>query len=107
MGNETLMCTKTISLSITVISFFFSVLMRGKIFSRVVAPPTSEGKSPRSGGRDSMFGIMTVYGLDGPGFEPRWGKEFFLFQTGSGAHQAFSAVGTGALSWTSAAEAWR
>ena len=81
--------------------------MRGKIFSRVVAPPTSEGKSPRSGGRDSMFGIMTVYGLDGPGFEPRWGKEFFLFQTGSGAHQAFSAVGTGALSWTSAAEAWR
>lgn len=26
-----------------------------------------------------MFGISTVYGLDGPGYEPQWGKEIFIF----------------------------
>ena len=29
------------------------------------------------GGRDSSVGIATRYGLDGPGFESRWGGEIF------------------------------
>ena len=29
-----------------------------------------------SGGRDSSVGIATRYGLDGPGIESRWGRDF-------------------------------
>jgi hypothetical protein len=29
-------------------------------------------------GRDSVVGIATRYGLDGPGFESRWGRDFPL-----------------------------
>ena len=28
-------------------------------------------------GRDSLVGIATRYGLDGPGFEPWWQQDFF------------------------------
>ena len=28
------------------------------------------------GGRDSVVGIATCYGLDGPGIESRWGRDF-------------------------------
>ena len=28
-------------------------------------------------GRDSSVGIVTRYGLDGPGIESRWGREIF------------------------------
>jgi hypothetical protein len=28
------------------------------------------------GGPGSVFGIMTAYGLDGPGIESRWGRDF-------------------------------
>jgi len=28
------------------------------------------------GGPDSSFGIATRYGLDGPGIESRWGRDF-------------------------------
>jgi hypothetical protein len=39
------------------------------------------------GVRDSVVGIATRYGLDGPAFEPRRGARFSLpIQTGSGAH---------------------
>jgi len=27
-------------------------------------------------GRDSLISIATGYGLDGPGIEPRWGRDF-------------------------------
>jgi hypothetical protein len=27
-------------------------------------------------GRDSSVGIATLYGLDGPGIETRWGRDF-------------------------------
>ena len=27
-------------------------------------------------GRDSTVGIATAYGLDGPGIESRWGRDF-------------------------------
>ena len=27
-------------------------------------------------GRDSVVGIATLYGLDGPELEPRWGRDF-------------------------------
>ena len=27
-------------------------------------------------GRDSSVGIATLYGLDGPGIEPWWGRDF-------------------------------
>jgi hypothetical protein len=39
--------------------------------------------------RDSSVGIVTSYGLDGPGIESRWGARFSApVQTGSGAHAA-------------------
>jgi len=32
--------------------------------------------SPIKGGPDSSVGIATGYGLDGPGIESRWGRDF-------------------------------
>ena len=46
--------------------------------------------------RDSSVGIATNYGLDGPGIESRWGREFPV-QTGPGAHPAFCTMGTGSF----------
>ena len=37
-------------------------------------------------GRDTSVGIATRCGLDGPGIESGWGRDFL--QTGSGAHAA-------------------
>jgi hypothetical protein len=34
------------------------------------------GCSQQTGGRDSSVGIATRYGLDGPGIESRWGRDF-------------------------------
>jgi hypothetical protein len=40
-------------------------------------------------GRDSSVGIATRYGLDGPGIESRWERDFSApVQTGPGAHPA-------------------
>ena len=42
---------------------------------------------PPLGVRDSVVGIPTRYGLDGPGIEPRRGTRFSIpVQTGFGAH---------------------
>jgi hypothetical protein len=30
----------------------------------------------KEGGRDSSVGIATRYGLDGPGIDSRWGRDF-------------------------------
>jgi hypothetical protein len=51
-------------------------------------------------GRDSVVGIATRYGLDGPGIEPRWGggRFFAAVQTGPGAHTASYTMGNGSLS---------
>jgi hypothetical protein len=47
-------------------------------------------------GRDSSVGIATRYGLDGPGFESRWGTRFSApVQTGPGAHSASYTMVTG------------
>ena len=49
--------------------------------------------------RDSVVGIATRYGVDGPGFAPQWGRDFPLpVQTGPGAHRASCAMGTRFLS---------
>jgi hypothetical protein len=45
-----------------------------------------------------VAGIATRYGIDGPGFKPGWGKRFYLFQNGPGAHPAFYTMGNGSLS---------
>ena len=43
-------------------------------------------------------GIATGYGLDGPGIEFRWGRDFpHMFQTGSGAQPTPCAMGTGSF----------
>ena len=42
----------------------------------------------------SSVGTATGYGLDGPGIESRWGRDFPPFQTGSGAHPASCTIGT-------------
>jgi len=47
----------------------------------------------------SSVGIATRYGLDGPGIESRWGRDFSApVQTGPGAHPASYTIGTGSLS---------
>jgi hypothetical protein len=49
-------------------------------------------------GRDSSVGIVTHYGLDGPGIESRWEARFSaVIQTGPGAHLASYTVGTGSF----------
>jgi len=49
-------------------------------------------------GPGSVVGIVTGYGVDGPGIESRWGARFFApVQTGPGAHPAFCTVGTGSF----------
>ena len=50
-------------------------------------------------GRDSVFGITSRYGLDGPGIEYRRGASFPApFQTVPGIHQASYTIGTVYLS---------
>ena len=46
-------------------------------------------------GPGSSVAIATDYGLDGPGIESRWGRDFPPVQTGPGAHPASCTVGTG------------
>jgi len=46
----------------------------------------------------SVVGIMTAYGLDGPGIESRWGARFSApVQTGPEAHPASCTMGTGSF----------
>ena len=50
-------------------------------------------------GRDSSVGIVTRYGLDGPGTEFRWGGSRFSahVQNGPGAHSAFYKMDRGSF----------
>jgi hypothetical protein len=49
-------------------------------------------------GPGSSVGIVTGYGLDGPGIESRWGAKFSApVQTGPGAHPASCAMCTGSF----------
>ena len=50
-------------------------------------------------GPGSSVGIVTGYGLDGPGIESRWGGARFSApaQTGPGAHPASDTIGTGSF----------
>jgi len=49
----------------------------------------------KTGGPGSSVGIATGYGLDGPGIESRWGRDFSApVQTGPGAHPASCKMGT-------------
>ena len=48
--------------------------------------------------RDSSVGIATRYGLDGPGIETRWGRDFqHPSRPALGAHPASYTMGTGSL----------
>jgi hypothetical protein len=50
--------------------------------------------------RDSSVGIVTRFGLDGPGIESRWGSRYFApVQTGPGAHPDSYAVGNVSFPW--------
>jgi hypothetical protein len=49
-------------------------------------------------GQNSPVGISTVYGLDGPGFESRWGGFSVHVQPVPGAHTASYTMGTGSFS---------
>ena len=42
----------------------------------------------------SSVGIVTDYGLDGPGIESQWGRDFPSVQTGPVAHPASCKMGT-------------
>jgi len=48
-------------------------------------------------GPGSSVGIATDYGLDGPGIESRWWRDFPPVQTGPGAHPASCTMGTGSF----------
>ena len=48
-------------------------------------------------GPGSSVGIATDYGLDGPGIESRWGRDFPPLQTGSEAHPASCTMGSGSF----------
>jgi hypothetical protein len=49
-------------------------------------------------GGESLFGIATGYGLEGPGIESRLGARFSTpARTGSEAHPAFYTKGTGSF----------
>jgi hypothetical protein len=49
-------------------------------------------------GAGTVVGIATVYGLDGPGIESRWGARYSSpVQTGPGAHLASCTMGTGSF----------
>jgi len=48
-------------------------------------------------GPGSSVGIATDYGLDGPGIESRWGRDFPPVQTGPGPHPASCTMGTGSF----------
>jgi hypothetical protein len=49
-------------------------------------------------GWDSSVGIAIRYGLDGPGIESRWRRDFpHPVQTGPGAHPASYIMGTGSF----------
>jgi hypothetical protein len=48
-------------------------------------------------GPGNSVGIATDYGLDGPGIESRWGRDFPPVQTGSGAHPASCTMGPGSF----------
>ena len=45
----------------------------------------------------SSVGVATDYGLDGPGIESRWGRDFPPVQTGPGAHPTSCTMGTGSF----------
>jgi len=49
------------------------------------------------GGPGSSVGIATDYGLDGPGIESRWRRDFPPVQTGPEAHPASCKMGTGSF----------
>jgi hypothetical protein len=50
-------------------------------------------------GRDSVFGIASRYGLDGPGIETWWGATFSApVQTGTVGPTASHTMGNGSLS---------
>jgi len=48
-------------------------------------------------GPGSSVGVATDYGLDGPGIESRWGRDFPPVQTGPGAHPVSCTMGTGSF----------
>ena len=62
-------------------------------------PGRSFSDSPKySVGRDSSVGIVTGYGLDGPGIESRWEARFSAtVHTGPGAQPDSCTVGTGSF----------
>jgi len=58
----------------------------------------SRKKLRDSVGRDGSVGIATRYGMDGPGIESRWDRDFpHPSRQELGAHPASYTVGTGSL----------
>ena len=52
---------------------------------------------PLLGGLGRSLGIATGYGLDGPGIESWWGRDFPPVQTGPGVHPTSCTMGTGSF----------
>jgi hypothetical protein len=50
-------------------------------------------------GRDSLVGIATGYGLDGPGSNPGGDEILPHVKTGPATHPASCTMGTGSLPW--------
>ena len=72
----------------SILGRFMKYRLCHRIFT--VLPETCVGRVAQSVWRLS-------YGLDGPGIEFRWGRDFPPVQTGPGAHPASCKVGTGSF----------
>ena len=49
---------------------------------------TNDNSTPQNTGPGNSVGIATNYGIEGPGIESRWWRDFPRVQTGPGAHPA-------------------
>ena len=58
-------------------------------------------------GQNTVVGIATRYGPEGPGTESRWGASFSIkVQTGPGAHPDSYTMGTGSFLDGKTAKTW-
>jgi hypothetical protein len=73
--------------------FYFSLLSHERKTENVFVSSTHLVRGP-----GNSVGIATGYGLDGPGIESRWGRDFsHTSRPGPGAHPASCTVGTGSF----------
>jgi hypothetical protein len=83
------------------------VYNRSDIFSHLITQKNLYSVYKYIRGPGSSVGIVTDYGLDGPGIESRWGASFFAHvQTGPGGQPSLLYNGYRVFPGSKAAGAW-